>query len=223
MEIHCIYGRSYDSNIYIIVGESPTIIDCGTGLHHNEVAKVINNLIDPTTITQIILTHEHYDHCGGVKKLHELTGGNAKIIAHKDAADKIEKGKSMFARMLGGIMPKMPVDIRVDEGDTLNIGDELFEVIRTPGHTPGYQMMHVKLPKTGTVVLSACEHRGHYYGIPIHGYAPGIPHAFSYSLSEELHTLQRIKAMVEREKGQIFVGHDWEQYMELKNLPEYYE
>jgi len=148
MEIHCIYGHSYDSNIYIVTGENPTIIDCGTGLHHNEVAKVINNLIDPTTITQIILTHEHYDHCGGVKKLHELAGGNAKIIAHKDAADKIEKGKSMFARMLGGIMPKMPVDVGVDEGDTLNIGDEPFEVIHTPGHTPGCMCLYSNKSKS---------------------------------------------------------------------------
>lgn len=148
MKIHCIYGCSYDSNIYIVVGENPTIVDCGTGSYHTKVAREITNLVDPITITQIILTHEHYDHCGGVKELYELTGDNAKIIAHKDAADKIEKGKSMFARMLGGTMPKMPVDIRVDEGDTLNIGDEIFEVIHTPGHTPGSMCLYSNKSKS---------------------------------------------------------------------------
>ena len=44
-----------------------------------------------------------------------------------------------------------------------------------PGHTPGFQNVMVRLPKTGPVFLSACEHRGMYYDIPVNGYAPGHP------------------------------------------------
>lgn len=137
VNIHCIYGRNYDSNIYIILGDLPTIIDTGTGLHHEEVAREINRIIDPLDIKQIVLTHEHYDHCGGVRKIKELTNGKAKIIAHENAADKIEKGESAFARLLGGKMPKIPVDKTVAEGDILQVGDENCQVIHTPGHTPG--------------------------------------------------------------------------------------
>ena len=100
MKIHCIYGRNSDSNIYVILGENPTVIDCGTGLHNEEVVRGIKKIVDPTLIKQIILTHEHFDHCGGVKKLYDLTGGNAKIISYKNAADKIERGESIFARFL---------------------------------------------------------------------------------------------------------------------------
>ena len=137
VNIHCIYGRNYDSNIYIIKGEIPTIIDTGTGLHHDEVAKKIKHIIDPLSIKQIILTHEHYDHCGGVKKIKELTDGKARIIAHKDAVEKIERGESAFASLLGGEMPKIPVDKIVVDGDILQVGDEKCQVIHTPGHTPG--------------------------------------------------------------------------------------
>ena len=137
MKIRCIYGHNFDSNIYIILGENPTIVDCGTGLYNGEVARSLKKIIEPTLIRQIILTHEHFDHCGGVKKLYDITGRKAKIIAHSNASGKIEKGESQFAKMLGGVMPKMPVDVKLSEGDTIKIGDETCEVLHTPGHTPG--------------------------------------------------------------------------------------
>jgi len=148
MKIHCIYGRNSDSNIYTILGENPTIIDCGTGLYNEEVVRDIKKIVDPTSIKQIILTHEHFDHCGGVKKLHDLTDGKAKIVSYENAADKIERGESIFARLLGGVMPKMPVDVRLLDGYTINMGDETFEVIHTPGHTPGSMCLYSKTSKS---------------------------------------------------------------------------
>jgi glyoxylase-like metal-dependent hydrolase (beta-lactamase superfamily II) len=148
MKIHCIYGHSYDSNIYIITGEKPTIIDSGTGLFNREVTSNIKKIVDPKTIKQIILTHEHFDHAGGVKKIYDLTERNAKIIAHQNASGKIERGESIFARMLGGIMPKMPVDVKLNEGDTIVIGDETFEVFHTPGHTSGSMCLYSKTSKS---------------------------------------------------------------------------
>ena len=137
MEIHCIYGIQYDSNIYLITGKNTTVIDCGTGLHSKYVTDKISEIIDLSEIKQIILTHEHYDHCGGVRALYASTDGKAKIFAHEKASDKIEKGESDFAEMLGGVMPKMPVDIRLKDKDEIQIGDDSFQVLNTPGHTPG--------------------------------------------------------------------------------------
>jgi glyoxylase-like metal-dependent hydrolase (beta-lactamase superfamily II) len=148
MAFYHIYGISYDSNIYVITGENPTIIDCGTGLHSNYVEDKIKEIVDPLKIKQIILTHEHYDHCGGVKKIHSITNDKARILAHIKAADKIENGDSDFARMLGGVMPKMPVDIKLKEGDVLKIGNETFDVLNTPGHTPGCICLYGKKSKT---------------------------------------------------------------------------
>ena len=101
MKIHCIYGINYDSNIYIITGKIPTIIDCGTGLNQKYVEDKIREIINSEEILQVILTHEHYDHCGGLKKIFELSNKNVKVFAHNLASDKIEGGESDFARMLG--------------------------------------------------------------------------------------------------------------------------
>ena len=137
MKIHYIQGQGYDSNIYEVIGKNTSIVDTGTGLNSEYVVNELKKIIDPTSIKQIILTHEHFDHCGGIKKLYELTDNEAKIMAHKNASDKIESGDSMFAKMLGGVMPHMPVDVKLEDGDRIILGDEIFEVLHTPGHTPG--------------------------------------------------------------------------------------
>ena len=80
--------------------------------------------------------------------MHDLTGGYAKIVSYENAADKIERGESIYAKLLGGVMPKMPVDVRLINGDTINIGDEAFEVIHTPGHTPGSMCLYSKVSKS---------------------------------------------------------------------------
>ncbi len=41
MKINYLYGYNCDSYIYIIAGEILTIIDCGTGLHNDEVEQGI--------------------------------------------------------------------------------------------------------------------------------------------------------------------------------------
>jgi hydroxyacylglutathione hydrolase len=148
MKINYLYGRNYDSNIYIITGEKPTIIDCGTGLHNDEVEQGIKRIINPELVKQIIITHEHFDHCGGVREIHKLTNNKAVVMAHIYASEKIEKGESHFAKMLGASMPKMPVDVKLKNGDMLKIGDEDFEVIHTPGHSPGSLCLYGKKIKS---------------------------------------------------------------------------
>jgi glyoxylase-like metal-dependent hydrolase (beta-lactamase superfamily II) len=148
MKINCIYGYKFDSNIYIINGKIPTIIDCGTGLYKEYVTKKINEIIDIASIKQIIITHEHYDHCGGVKKLFEMIGKKPKIIAHINASKKIEKGNSLFAQMLGGKMPKIQIDIKLENEIFIKIGDNDFKVLYTPGHSPGSICLYDKKTKS---------------------------------------------------------------------------
>ena len=148
MKISMIQGKNYDSNIFIINGEKPTIIDTGTGLNADIIERQIRKIINPEKIVQILLTHEHFDHVGGVKKIFELTNKKAKVFAHRLSSEKIEEGKSMFAQMLGGQMPKCQIDEKLEDDDKIIIGDEEFKVIHSPGHTPGCICFYSKLSKT---------------------------------------------------------------------------
>lgn len=148
MKIKCIYGIDYDSNIYVIDGKKPSIIDTGTGIHTKRVLDEIKEFIDPRKIKQIILTHEHFDHTGGIKELKKNISDETKIISHKKAAEKIEKGESNFAKMLGVKMESVPVDIKIDNKDEIQIGDEKWLVLYTPGHSPGSISLYEKNSKS---------------------------------------------------------------------------
>ena len=71
----------------------------------------------------ILVTHHHRDHTAGITALKQQFG--ATVVA--PAAD-------------AGRIPA--VDRGVREGDTVNIGSAIFEVIETPGHTAGHVSFH---------------------------------------------------------------------------------
>ena len=137
MDIITIPGREYDSNVYVVVGKIPTIIDTGTGFYTRIILETIQKIVNLEQIQQILLTHEHYDHIGGAQDILQASKGRAKIFAHKDVVSKLKEGKSTFAEMLGGTMPKLTVDVPLSGGEQLTIGDSLFEVLITPGHSIG--------------------------------------------------------------------------------------
>ena len=80
MDIHTIPGVDYDSNVYVIMGKIPTIIDTGTGFHSGIILESIQKYIRYDQIQQILLTHEHYDHVGGTLDLLQASKGKAKLI-----------------------------------------------------------------------------------------------------------------------------------------------
>ena len=63
-------------------------------------------------------------------------GLGAQVALHTKAVEFINEVGPKFFRILGMTMPDIPVDIYLEEGD-LEIGGRTFEVIWTPGHSPG--------------------------------------------------------------------------------------
>ena len=77
------------------------------------------------TLRMILLTHAHYDHIGGLKLLHELTGAPV-YVSTADSTDPagMTHGRLIFTNTY-------------DDGDELTLGSIRIRVIATPGHTPG--------------------------------------------------------------------------------------
>lgn len=148
MQVYIITGMEYDSNIFLVTGRVPTIIDTGTGFHSHTVLQKIQLYIQPPDVQQIILTHEHFDHVGGVPELLKASQGNARIIAHKAVVQKLKEGKSTFAEIIGGTMPSIMVDRPVSDKEQITVGDDPFEVLATPGHSIGSLCLYDAKSKT---------------------------------------------------------------------------
>jgi glyoxylase-like metal-dependent hydrolase (beta-lactamase superfamily II) len=86
------------------------------------------------TISKIILTHCHPDHIGGLSRLVELTG--AKVYAHTLDAPRIQN-PYMDDEVLGDIPASHTVDVLLEDGDTIPVGNLTLTVLLTPGHTSG--------------------------------------------------------------------------------------
>jgi len=87
------------------------------------------------TVEYIIATHGHPDHVCGNRKLQEATG--AKIIMHAADVDFFEQPEVKEYFSMLGLEASPPVDIIVNAGDDIRIGNVALKVIHTPGHTPG--------------------------------------------------------------------------------------
>ena len=79
----------------------------------------------PDEIDLVVITHRDLDHVEGSKIIKEKT--KAKIAIHELDADAVDT-----------------VDIRLRDGQRVELGDRWFEVIHAPGHTPGNICLYEK-------------------------------------------------------------------------------
>ncbi len=133
MEIFPITVGSLDTNCYILydnMGQG-VIIDPGAD------PELILAQIDKKklNIEKIILTHGHFDHIGGADTIKAKTG--AKIAIHNQDEELLLDGYKNLSRMMGADYKLEGVDILLEEGDTIQIGNDKLYVIHTPGHTKG--------------------------------------------------------------------------------------
>jgi hydroxyacylglutathione hydrolase len=86
-------------------------------------------------VKAIVITHAHIDHIGGAAKLRASTGAPVHMnIRDQELASRLD----MQAAWLQVATPEDPgIDVEAREGDALTIGDSRFQIIETPGHTPG--------------------------------------------------------------------------------------
>lgn len=124
LKIHMLNLGIYYVNSYIIhEADSKTCCIIDPGGHPDKVLKLLgeNNL----TLEAILLTHAHFDHVGGVKKLAAETG--CKVYLCKEdliLPETLTAGTLYYTDTYG-------------EGDILELAGLMVHVIQTPGHTPG--------------------------------------------------------------------------------------
>lgn len=121
-------------NCYIVAcprTKKALIIDPGDEAEH--ILRVIEQEgVEPK---MLVNTHAHFDHVGGNSAIIEKTG--IEFCIHKDDVPLLQQA-SRQAASYGLPAVDSPAPSRLlHNGDLLEIGDLSFEVIHTPGHSPG--------------------------------------------------------------------------------------
>jgi glyoxylase-like metal-dependent hydrolase (beta-lactamase superfamily II) len=135
------YPHRDSSNVYLITGRNPALIDCGS---RRSVPQVLRNLaqlgLDIHDIDRVIATHGDCDHTQG---FHDLRRVNPDVRLHLHPADWSLVQEANPYRNAGYLyriefQPIPPETCApLADGDRIAAGDSELTVIHTPGHTEG--------------------------------------------------------------------------------------
>ncbi len=132
--VHMLAGRGYDSNIMVLDGDDPVIIDCGTGNNNAFNIERIANVLEGRKVDRIVLTHGHFDHAGGAAGISRHF--DAPVYIHPEGIEMLASSDPQATgAWLFGANPE-PVEAKsLNEGDVVDVGGIRYEVLYTPGHS----------------------------------------------------------------------------------------
>lgn len=124
-------GDIGNNNYLIADGKDAALIDCTGDIPELDSVLKENDI----ELKYVLLTHAHFDHISGVKKLQEKY--NVKVCLHEADKETIESTDD-FMKMVNLPPINVPkVDIYLKEGDKIKLGNIELKVMHLPGHTPG--------------------------------------------------------------------------------------
>ncbi|MFP3854905.1 MAG: MBL fold metallo-hydrolase [Anaerolineales bacterium] len=93
-------------------------------------------------ITNIWLTHAHFDHLGGSAAIYEASDTQVPVALHP--ADhplwQVSGGAAFFG--VQGFDPGPEPTVDLMDGMEMRVGSHLFTALHTPGHTPGHMAFY---------------------------------------------------------------------------------
>jgi len=134
LRIEVTTDRRFGTNSYLVEDEET----------HD--AVVIDSNIEPDQVVQlarereakvkaIVLTHTDLDHIAGLHELRQAFG-EVPIAVHNEERDVLEHGRPL-RREFGPIATQVDNVVALREGEPFRAGSLEFEVVHTPGHSPG--------------------------------------------------------------------------------------
>jgi glyoxylase-like metal-dependent hydrolase (beta-lactamase superfamily II) len=164
----------------------------------------------PHNITYLALSHYHSDHTANANAF----AGSTWLVhaAERDAmfAAKPED-QSSYNRLRNSktiILPNTDYDV---------FGDGTVVIKSTPGHTPGHQVLALKLPKTGPVLIAG--DLWHYAAER----TASRPPQDEANQQQTLASRAAMEAYLKQSGAQLWIEHDPATFRRLKKAPAYIE
>ncbi len=196
--------RGIPSMVYFIDDDKKAIIETGPTSQIPQVLEAFKTLNqDVASLSYIIPTHIHIDHCGGAGSLIKHAP-NVRVIAHpRGAKHMIEPSKLIegirmafgddFEDEFGPILPIPRSAIQVAEDqEVIPLGKRSLKIIHTPGHAPHH------------ICIYDTKSEGLFCGDELGGYMPETDTVMSgaapplFALDKHLDNINRIRELSPR-------------------------
>lgn len=190
--------------------------------------------LNPDDISTVLVSHFHFDHCGGIKHL-----PNAKVVAHRlefEAAKEPEPFEALgysdlsFSPSIARSRSQAAQEGAVGRDDPQSLdqegrcvgveGDmEIYpgvHLIATPGHSRGHYSLMVELDNDRTLIFAgdAIYTRRSLELECIAG--------FHHDPVASIRSMRRLKALAEERNASLFFSHEAESYAGYLKAPAHY-
>jgi glyoxylase-like metal-dependent hydrolase (beta-lactamase superfamily II) len=120
----------------IDTGDGLVMLDTGSG--DADAALMASDMkklgLDPSKIKLILISHEHFDHYGGVQYLKRNFCPKAKVAISLVGWNMLQTYPPDWAHISSW---PQSVDIYLTDGMKIKVGNVIFQIVATPGHSPG--------------------------------------------------------------------------------------
>jgi glyoxylase-like metal-dependent hydrolase (beta-lactamase superfamily II) len=167
----------------------------------------------PGDIRYLALSHFHWDHVGNCN----LFAGATWLVprAERDIMFADPPSPRTEPQNFSALRNSKTIFITADDYDVF--GDGTVVIKAAPGHSPGHQVLFLRLAKTGPIVLS-----GDLYHYPEERTLNKIP-TTEFNAGQTVASRLAIEAFLKKTGAQLWIQHDYTANAKLRKAPGFYE
>jgi glyoxylase-like metal-dependent hydrolase (beta-lactamase superfamily II) len=167
----------------------------------------------PKDITFLAMSHYHVDHTANANSFATSTW----IVqqAEYDAMFSEAKRDIRSPETYSGLKGARRITLNNEDHDVF--GDGTVIIKTAPGHTPGHQVLFLKLARFGPLLLA-----GDLYHLPEERTLDRVP-TFDFDAAMTRQTRRKMDEFLHQTGATMWIQHDPPTYARLKKAPQYYD
>lgn len=166
--------------------------------------------LKPADIDYLAFSHWHADHTGNARLFPHATW----IVQRRELDAATGANPPPFVK-LSAVAAYRTAKLHIVDGDMDVFGDSTVRLLLMPGHTPGHQVLELRLPHAGVVLLS-----GDLYHTRENRRYRRVPRV-NTDRAATLASMDRFEAIARNTYARVVIQHDPRDIAELPRLPDY--
>jgi glyoxylase-like metal-dependent hydrolase (beta-lactamase superfamily II) len=182
---------------------------------HAFVSKTLRSQLEevgvkPNDVNYIAFSHFHWDHTGNANAFDKATW----LLSRREV-QALEGEPTPVGVRTDNLTAYKHARVELIDLDRDVFGDGSVKILRANGHTAGHQVLMLRLPKTGTVILSGDLFHSR------ENFDKGLMPVFNFSRGETLGSVDRIRRILKNTNGRLIIQHEQKDFEALPKSPKF--